>query len=240
MVGAAMREEIIENARLILGDCRKVLPMLTGVDAVVTDPPYGISHSSAHGATWQNTQIANDHDTSARDFVVEWLNGRSGAFCGTWKASAPAGAVAAIVWDKGPAFGMGNLSLPWKPSWECIFVVGRGWRGSRGEGVLRGSVVVSWESAGRVHPHEKPAWLMEHFIERVVGQTILDPFMGSGTTGVACARLGRSFIGVEIHEPYFDIACRRIEAAQRQRDLFVQGPSCEQMGLFTSPNAVAD
>ena len=215
------RIEVIGNAVLYCADCREVLPTLAGVDAVVTDPPYGISHSSTYCSSWKGTQIANDHDTSARDFVVGWLAGRSGAFCGTWKASAPVGAVAAVVWDKGPASGMGNLSLPWKPSWECVFVVGKRWRGARGEGVLRGSVVVTWESAGRVHPHEKPVWLMEHFVERAIGQTILDPFMGSGTTGVACARLGRPFVGAEISEKYFDIACKRIEAAQRQADLFV-------------------
>jgi DNA modification methylase len=59
----------------------------------------------------------------------------------------------------------------------------------------------------------------------MTGGTVLDPYMGSGTTGVACAKLGRRFIGIEIHEPYFDIACRRIEQAQRQRDLFVHAPS---------------
>lgn len=215
------RTEIIGDATLYLADCRDVLPTLGQVDAVVTDPPYGISHSSSHGASWQNTQIANDHDTSARDFVVDWLGGRPGAFCGSWKVKPPTGAVAAIVWDKGPASGMGNLSLPWKPSWECVFVVGSEWRGFRGEGVLRGSVVLTWESAGRVHPHEKPVWLMEHFIDRATGGTILDPFMGSGTTGVACARLGRRFIGIEIDSGYFSISCRRIEAAQRQSDLFI-------------------
>tara|TARA_R110000868_G_scaffold346380_1_gene607423 strand:+ start:43 stop:303 length:261 start_codon:yes stop_codon:yes gene_type:complete len=76
----------------------------------------------------------------------------------------------------------------------------------------------------------------------IPGQTILDPFMGSGTTGVACARLGRKSIGIEIHEPYFDIACRRIEAAYREpRDMFLppaEDPADQRMAdLFAEPEA---
>lgn len=229
-----MRKEIIGDATLYLGDCREILPTLSDVVACVTDPPYGIRHSSNRGASWQKTEIANDYDTSLRDDIIEWLAGRPGAFCGSWKAPAPIGARAAIVWDKGPASGMGDLSLPWKPSWEIVFITGAGWGGcSRGEGVLRGSVVVTWESKGRTHPHEKPVWLMEHFIERAPAGTVLDPFMGSGTTGVACAKLGRRFIGIEIEPKYFDIACRRIEEAQRQPDMFVAAmPKAEQLGMF--------
>jgi site-specific DNA-methyltransferase (adenine-specific) len=78
----------------------------------------------------------------------------------------------------------------------------------------------------RCHPNEKPIELIQWCVETLSreGDTILDPFMGSGTTGVACARLGRAFIGVEIEPRYFDIACRRIEAAQKQADLFVAPP----------------
>lgn len=78
----------------------------------------------------------------------------------------------------------------------------------------------------RCHPNEKPVQLMQWCVETLsrAGDSILDPFMGSGTTGVACARLGRRFIGIEIDPGYFDIACRRIEAAQKQADLFVQPP----------------
>ena len=79
---------------------------------------------------------------------------------------------------------------------------------------------------GSEHPTQKPVSLMCHIVgvSSRSGATILDPFMGSGTTGVACARLGRRFIGIEIEPRYFDIACRRIEAAYRQRDLFVEPP----------------
>jgi site-specific DNA-methyltransferase (adenine-specific)/modification methylase len=81
----------------------------------------------------------------------------------------------------------------------------------------------------REHPTQKPVGVMTWCIEQLPENcsTILDPFMGSGTTGVACARLGRRFIGIEIEPRYFDIACRRIEQAQRQRDLFVHAPAPE-------------
>ena len=86
-------------------------------------------------------------------------------------------------------------------------------------GILRSS-----EKGEHFHPTQKPVALMEWCLQFVDAETILDPFMGSGTTGVACARLGRRFIGVEIEPRYFDMACRRIEEAQRQRDLFVDAP----------------
>lgn len=124
---------------------------------------------------------------------------------------------------------MGDLSFPWKPSFELIYVTGDGWSGRRVPGVLRGPVQVSWENHpnvppddARVHPHQKPDWLPAHFIERLPhAQNIVDPFMGSGTTGVAALRLGRRFIGIEIDEGYFRTACRRIEAAARQPDLLI-------------------
>lgn len=78
----------------------------------------------------------------------------------------------------------------------------------------------------RVHPNEKPIKLVNRFIRlhTIEGQTVLDPFMGSGTTGVACAKMGRKFIGIEIEPKYFDIACKRIEEAYRQPDMFVAPP----------------
>lgn len=75
------------------------------------------------------------------------------------------------------------------------------------------------------HPTSKPVGLMRDLIEVTGGQTILDPFMGSGTTGVACAKLGRKFIGIELDPGYFDIACKRIEEAYRQPDFFVEPPA---------------
>ncbi len=217
------RKVVIGNATLYLGDCRDVLPMLGHVDAVVTDPPYGISHTTSYGASWEGTQIKGDGDTAVRDHVVAWAGDRPWAMWGSYKSPAPAGFKAKIIWDKGPAFGAGDLTFPWKPSFEECWIAGKGWKAdSRGEGVWRGPCVVSWENHpnGREHPHQKPVWLFEKLIAALpLCQTILDPFIGSGSTGVAAMNLQRQFIGIECDPAYFDIACRRIDDAQRQQRL---------------------
>jgi DNA modification methylase len=224
----------IGNATLYQGDCLEILPTLSGVDAVVTDPPYGISHASNHGASWAGVIISSDQSTLTRDIVADMFAGLPSVYFGTWKTPPVKHTRGCVVWDKGPAFGMGDLSFPWKPSFELAYICGNGWSGKRDEGVLRGEVVVSWESKGRVHPHQKPVWLAEHFMLKIVtAQTILDPFMGSGTTGVACAKVGRKFIGIELEPKYFDIACKRIEEAYAQSDMFVEQPKkAEQATLI--------
>ena len=122
---------IIGDCTLYLGDCREILPTLGKVDAVITDPPYGISHSSNHGASWERTQIANDEDTSVRDEVLSLFE--NVAAFGTWKTPPITNTKGALVWDKGPASGMGDLKFPWKGSWELIYVRGNIWRGTRDE-----------------------------------------------------------------------------------------------------------
>ena len=231
-----VRRVQIGNCVLYQGDCLQVMPALGKVDAVLTDPPYGISHASNHGASWNGRQIASDHDTSARDAVAALVDGAAGVFFGTWKTPPIANARGCVVWDKGPAFGMGDLAFPFKPSFELAYICGAGWLGERGQGVLRGPVQVSWEnhqnipdSERRKHPHQKPVWLMEYFLEKLPNaETILDPFMGSGTTGVACVNLGRKFIGIEMDPDYFDICVKRITDAHRQADLFVAKPATIQ------------
>ncbi len=208
------------DVTLRLGDCLDILPTLAPASfgAIVTDPPYGISHTSNHGASWQGRGIANDDDTACRDAVLAIARERElpWAAFGSWKAKKPIGVRGVLIWDKGPAFGMGDLSFPWKMSWEEIYVGGKGWSGRRDEGVLRGAPIVSWESRGRVHPHQKPEWLICRLIEKLPTDcVILDPFMGSGTTGVACVQTGRNFIGIECDAGYFAIAEKRIAEAQR-------------------------
>ena len=218
-----IREERIGNQRLILGDCISVMPTLGRFDAVVTDPPYGISHSSNHGASWQGKQIVNDADTSVRDAALVAFE--NVAAFGTWKTPPIERTKGCLVWDKGPAFGMGDLSFPWKGSFELIYVRGKLWHGFRDEGVLKGHIQVSWESKGRAHPHQKPVSLIEALLTKLPPvATVLDPFMGSGTTLVACQKLGRFGTGIEIDPDYFDIACRRVDEAARQADLFVAPP----------------
>jgi DNA modification methylase len=216
----------IGNAVLYLGDCRDLLSSLPPFDALVTDPPYGISYASnfdrpdgKSAAEWHGDSIAGDDDTTARDFVLKSCSAAWACF-GSLKRTAPQGTRATLVWDKGPASGMGDLSLPWKPSYELIFIGGQGWNGARDEGVIKGHWSMGQQSAGRRHPNEKPASLMALLVAKAPGSIILDPFMGSGSTGVACANLGRQFIGIEIEPKYFDIACERIEAAYAQQRLF--------------------
>lgn len=229
------RVETIGNCTLYLGDCREILPTLQGVGCVVMDPPYGIDYQSGHGtdALWRGGRtIANDDDTLTRDGVIDWALSHDGkapskipVLCfGTWKARRPSMTRMVLIWDKGGALGMGDLSIPWKPDHEEIYVLGSGFSGRRDSGsVIKCPPVQSMAKNGRVHPTEKPVSLMLALCKKVPG-TILDPFMGSGTTGVAAVKLGRRFIGIEIEPSYFDIACRRIEAAYGQPDMFVGEP----------------
>lgn len=235
-----MRIETIGRATLYLGDCRDILPTLGKVDAVVTDPPYGMAYKSGHAtdelwaAGWT---IAGDETTEARDAVLAWAEPRPCLCFGTWRIERPAAAKMVLIWNKGGALGMGDLSIPWKPDHEEIYVLGRGFVGSRDCGsVLYHPPVQSMAKNGRVHPTEKPVGLMKMLVRKVPG-TILDPFMGSGTTGVAAVQMGRDFIGIEREPKYFEIACRRIEEAQKQGDLFVSSdnartvPKCTELNL---------
>lgn len=101
-------------------------------------------------------------------------------------------------------------------------MLGRGFTGKRDEhDVIYCHPVQAMACNGRVHPTEKPVPLLQKLVKKLPG-IVLDPFMGSGTTGVACMRLGRRFIGIEIEPRYFDIACKRIDDAQRQGDMFIK------------------
>lgn len=185
--------------------------------ALVTDPPYGIEHSSNFGASWAGRQIANDGDTSHRDWVIAWAEERRipWATFGNWKCQRPAKCRGVLIWDKGPAFGMGDLSFPWKMSWEEIYIGGPGWNGTRDEGVLRGHIVVSWESKGRLHPHQKPVTLIQRLLAKLPPDaTIIDPFAGSGTTLVACMKAGRRCIGIESASLYIPLIERRCRDAE--------------------------
>jgi DNA modification methylase len=213
----------IGDATLYHGDCLEILPTLPKVDAVVTDPPYGIGYQSGYAtdALWHaGRSIDGDGCTTARDRMIEAAAGVPMLVFGTWRAERPNLTRQVLIWDKGGALGMGALDIPWKPDHEEIHVLGKGFVGSRDSGsVLRVSPVQSMAKNGRVHPTEKPVRLLEKLCVKVPG-LVLDPFMGSGTTGVACANLGRKFIGIEIERKYFDIACERIAAAYAQGRLF--------------------
>lgn len=227
MTNPIKREVVIGNARLLLGDCLEILPTLGKVDAVVTDPPYGIADKWKGGFNEKHGWGKAKGESDVRNqWDVEPLNGNA-------LRTILAAADQHVIW------GGNYFDLP--PS-RCWFVWNKPERGfSLAEAELawtnRDNVVrvvdAPRSEPDRLHPTQKPVSVMTFSVAKTCG-LVLDPFMGSGTTGVACVKLGRSFICIELHEPYFDIACRRIQDAVDRPDLFVSQPKPEpvQQPLF--------
>ncbi|MGB4847218.1 MAG: DNA methyltransferase [Saprospiraceae bacterium] len=188
---------------LYCGDCLEVLPMLAAgsVDAVVTDPPYPDFYIDEY--RYRNGLIDFLADFSCRQFVF-W----SGDF------SFPLSYSAVHIWNKNPS----NHGA----QYERIFERNGGSQRKVYTYYMVNSTVAASMTFDTVsgHPSQKPLRLMRKLCEEAQARVILDPFMGSGTTGVACVKTGRKFIGVEIERKYFDIACRRIEQAMLQPQLF--------------------
>jgi site-specific DNA-methyltransferase (adenine-specific)/modification methylase len=213
-----MKVETIGNATLYLGDCREILPTLPKVDAVVTDPPYGIGDRWGHemkgkrgrSRLWNAGEAEWDAapvDSALLEKVM--AHGRGNIIWGGNYYALPA-ARGWIVWDKLQKFSGADAEL----AYTNLDMPVRVYRLSRIDAHQN-------LERGKQHPTQKPSALMEWCLSFLPGaQVILDPFMGSGTTGVACANLGRKFIGIEIEPKYFDIACERIRAAYAQGRLF--------------------
>jgi len=223
----------IGAATLYNADCREVLPLLGKVDAVVTDPPYGLDlgvnkdmRRNGHGLGKEAYASYDDSLDNFRGVV------------------SPAIAAALRIAKRGAVFcnhnlhelpkpdAIGGVYLPAAQGRHCwgfnslapIALYGKAPGLNKGS---RPTVIQSSELPEPCdHPCPKPLgwmrWIVGH--ASLEYELVLDPFMGSGTTGVACARLGRRFIGIEIEPKYFDIACNRIEQAQRQSDLFIKQP----------------
>lgn len=204
------------------GDCLTEHREWLDADVLVTDPPYGYSHKSGGGprgnASWKNTSIANDHDTTARDDVLTSWGDKPAILFGSWKRQRPERTRALLVWDKGGHAGMGDLSIPWKPNFEDIYILGSGFKGKRESGVLSGYHVPANEAAGRTHPHEKPANLMSALLAKCPEGVIADPFSGSGTTLYAAKSLGLKSVGVELDERHCETIAKR--CAQEVLDIF--------------------
>jgi len=211
-------KEIIGNATLYLGDCLEILPTLDKVDAVITDPPYGIGYKSPTG---KGKYVRGDYAVIAGDteaFNPEpWLSFPEVVLFGAnhYADKLPPSACW-LIWDKRAGMAQNNNSdceLAWKKQGGSARLITHLWNG-----MLKDSE----RDQLRVHPTQKPIAVMEWVIKQCKSepQTIFDPFMGSGTTGVACMNLGRKFIGIEIEPKYFDIACERIDQAQRQGRMF--------------------
>jgi site-specific DNA-methyltransferase (adenine-specific)/modification methylase len=201
-----MRVEQIGRATLYNADCREVLPALDKVDAVVTDPPYGIY---AVGGKWgKKADLHWDKETPANIADVVNAGSRAIIWGGNYFALPPSRGW--LVWrkpDRVPSAADVELA------WTSMDMNAR---------LIDHSIAATNEE--RVgHPTQKPLRVMRWTLSFVQdAKTILDPFMGSGTTGVAAVLAGMDFVGIERELRYFDLACRRIEQAQRQGDFFVE------------------
>lgn len=204
------RVEIIGDCTLYLGDCRDILPTLGTVDAVVTDPPYGIGFAG-QPTKWQRRagQAPEAWDNQTVDLAPAIAPGRIQVVWGGNYYPLPVsrGWLSWFKPDAPPS--MANIELAWT---------------NQDRNARQVTQTIGATNAERVgHPTQKPLavmlWCLGLYPDAL---TILDPFMGSGTTGVACVNLGRSFIGIEREPSYFDIACRRIEDAYKQPRLFAE------------------
>ena len=214
---------LIGNATLYLGDCMDILPTLDKVDAVITDPPYGMSFQSNYRIE-KHMKIANDNSAELAYVVIEWCmqNARHSIYAfgrGDNLLDYPK-PKSLITWVKNN-WSMGDLNHEHARQTEVAFFYAM-----QNHFFPKGrptDVVEFPRTQNNFHPTEKPVGLMQRFVEWTDG-VILDPFMGSGTTGVAAIQMGRKFIGIEREQKYFDIACKRIEQAAAQGQLFNDEP----------------
>lgn len=235
------RCERIGDATLFLGDCRDILPTLEDIGAVVTDPPYLMGSASSRQGVGFRSRVGDW--TNAALWYADWMQtcwSRLPSYgsmwiCGNWR-SMPTLTIAAdrfgasitstIVWDK-EWIGVGSTK-GLRQRYELLFMIPK--EGFSVENRSEPDIwAVKWSSQRpNGHESEKPVPLMERAVALSKAACVLDPFMGSGTTGVACARLGKRFIGIEIEPAYFDLACRRITDTQSQGSLL---PSLEGVNV---------
>jgi DNA modification methylase len=216
-----MKKIEIGNATLYLGDCMDILPALDKVDAVITDPPYGIKRdgkpksTSSHGGHKGYEFLGWDQGRPSKDFfdlIIE-KSALQIVWGGNYFADLLPATSKWLFWDKGQRIDQADGELAWTSMDGAMRVY------------LLNRVAIAQD--GAVHPTQKPLALMKWCIEQAGNpKTILDPFMGSGTTGVAAVQMGRKFIGIEREPKYFEIACKRIEDAQRTFDMFGFNGTC--------------
>ena len=229
----------IGDCTLYRADCRDVLPLLPNVDAVVTDPPYGIALNTDNlrfsggnvasvnkrgnnGGPAMGQAIIGDNKPFDPSFLLSFGDEQINWGWNHYPDKLPRGTC--LIWLKRNDAAFGSFLSDAETAWF-----------SRGHGVYCFRDLSNNGIANeREHPTQKPVSLMQWCIDFVKGETILDPFLGSGTTGVACVKLGRKFIGIEIDDGYFDIACKRIEQAYAQGDFFVEAakPKAEQLAFL--------
>ena len=230
MTGPIIREVTIGNCRLIQGDCLEVMPLLGKVDAVVTDPPYGIGFEyPSYDDTRENLRGLVAGLFSFRDLFTRMI-----ILCGPSQVHVypESDWLGCITWNTTGSFGKYGYS-----QWTPVLLYGDDLKGfGNVNGVTKtdtyqinggGSVGFQRDPESKLHVCPKPMNIMNRMVQRYTGpdETILDPFCGSGSTGVAAAHFGRAFIGIERDADYFDICVKRITDAHRQADLFVAKPA---------------
>lgn len=259
-MSAIIREERIGGQRLILGDCLSAMREVASAHALITDPPYSSGARTtaqmrgrtgmSRGDAWKDKPLPNDR-LSVTGFV--WLMRQVGLEAA--RLLVPGGSFLSFIdWRQFPTlYGCiesCNLQIINMVVWDKqVFGMGNGFRNQH-ELVLHAAAgtprvfdrsvpnVIGSKRlpASEIHPTEKPVELMENLVRVCTdkGEVVLDPFMGSGTTLVACQRLGRMGTGIEIDPEYWRVACQRVDEATRQRDLFVTPvaqPQQEGLGL---------
>lgn len=221
MAASYRKKEQIGDCTLYLGDCIEVMPSLGKVDAVVTDPPYGIGEASKNHASRGKLASAGKYKTSNWDDkilqeeidICRKISKNQIIFDGNYYQLPPTSCW--LIWDKlNGASHFADCEMAWTNLKKAVRKFDFLWNGC----------MRLERHIDRVHPTQKPIalmkWCLSHLPDNC--QTILDPFMGSGTTLVACAKMGRQGIGIEVDPDYFEIACKRVEDAYRQPDMFVQ------------------
>lgn len=225
MTNPIRKEVTIGDCRLLLGDCLDILPTLGGGMAVVSDPPYGIGAARMSLGKWRTSRMAKSGWDDAAPELAPLLDLEAPTILWGGNNFVLPASRAFLIWDKGAGF-RGRDFAECEQAW-CSF--------DGNARVFRFDPLAKGSYRDKVHPTQKPVELMEWCLGFVPASTILDPFMGSGTTGVACVKIGRKFVGIEIDEAYFDIACQRIAKAVAQPDMFIEqvkAPEPVQQPLF--------
>lgn len=274
-----VREEIIGDCRLLLGDCMEILPTLGKVDAVITSPPYNMGVSAGGGSArwpghnprkfirnhghynpsggyrkrggggkWSGGDLADGYGTHADN--MEWSEyeaWQKALLLACWDRLTETGAIyynhkprpqscevwlptalnpglplrQVVIWAR--AGGINFAPTHYVPTHEWVLVLakpGFRLRDKAASGV--GDVWYIPQEGSTEHPAPFPVALPARILETIAAEIVLDPFMGSASTAVACIRLGRKFIGTEIDPMHFETACRRVEEAYRSPDLFIE------------------
>jgi DNA modification methylase len=227
------RHERIGDCDLYLGDCLEVMPELGRFDAVVTDPPYGIGEAAGKSKTRTSGFSARKKGSFIKDYGEKSWDDKTMdteidaarmqsdwqiIFGGNYYDLPPTSCW--LIWDKlNGETDFADCEMAWTNLPKAVRRITYLWNGA----------IRKERHTARVHPTQKPVgvikWCIGHL--PLIAETILDPFMGSGTTGVACVQLGRKFTGIELDPDYFDIACERIAKAVAEPRLPLDEPKAK-------------